>query len=684
MASDSSLTERFQNLPPPPQWLTQGLVDLRERTSIAFTRIQQHAATQQQLWPLILDWVQQQQQHITDRVTHRKQQRRIQHPYVDGSKGLLAVIVVFYHAQCMFHPCRAFGPTAAMVQDIAVCDETSDSSSFLQLVLWNPLTNGEFCSCVFYVLSGFLLSHSLWKASVDEWRVAVSKRFFRLVSCWLAAALLGKLILSLLFYGSSELREITRSRWLEQDFSIRPSFLELPFQVLGSIWNGTSSNGVAGGTISTFLSFELLGSYLTFGLVLLLKTSPHRIRTRWLGALFIALLIPNATVFDTLETRVAYNVAQDQRLDSSSGATNVRRIVSLNTADHLYLLDHSSLHRRRRSVTKNPPALTMEFLDTPSGHWHKHTTPTAPVDQTTRYDLDSATINSELDNVSVEKEVRSAVDGTHSMILDPSIELERRSVWTTENAWLVYASFVAGIWISEMYLSGAAASMESSATTATWGILPSESLKTIAAWILPLVSFLCASYPRGAASVPDSGLWTGMLQIAGLFGYSAGGAMSFWCTLGATSLTMYLVFFGDVVREKVLGHPSLTRLGRLSFPLFLTHMPILLCMTSPLFVAFYKQFDEDTTWSFILAMALSIPVMLAVAHSFQHVIDIPAQHFSDHFGRVLVGILDQEEGRSSTGDRSAEIEKPPRREFARFSSIPLAEGENRQHDETSA
>lgn len=554
--------------------------------------------------------------------------RKQQHPrmvQLDGLKGLLAIGVVLHHAQCLFHPCSAFGASAAMVRDIRSCDD-DDANPFR--ILSHVVSNATFCSCMFCVVSGLVLSYNLWKASVDDWRVAVTKRPIRLGINCIVALVMGRFIVAIA-NGTKHVVRITGTKWLQQQELLQTSHIafQFPWHILGGLWNGTS--GV--GDIQWALSVELFGSYLTFGLVLLLKTSPHRIRSRWLAAMFVALLVPNSTTVQKLQTSVSYGVATAPH-DHGTPQADFRRTVELETNHHLHLLSINSIEKK---VNKNSrESLKMEFLDSPARNWFINRQ-----NHTERYQLDNMPPETDfaLDNGAIYEEMLNAVHGSHKHLIDPTIVMKHEEGWTTSNSWLLYAPFVAGVWMSEMYLSGIRPTFGPA-----W--LSRETRQMLASWVFPIIAFLCASYPLGETLVAQSGVWTGMMKAAHLLGFSKGDdVMLLWCTVGSVCIIYYLTFHAHPQVAKFLTHPLLTKLGAISFPLYLVHLPILFSLTSPLFVALHRLLDEeDGMLASTLALLLSFPIMLSVAYGFQQIVDTPSLFFSNFASREFIGLLEDE------------------------------------------
>ena len=75
--------------------------------------------------------------------------------YLDGLRGLAAFEVVFHHFILAFYPALFAGP--GVPTHLAPGQEVFVSGSVLNL-----LYDGNFAVCIFFVLSGYVLSHKFF------------------------------------------------------------------------------------------------------------------------------------------------------------------------------------------------------------------------------------------------------------------------------------------------------------------------------------------------------------------------------------------------------------------------------------------------------------------------------------------------------------------------------------------
>lgn len=101
---------------------------------------------------------------------------------------------------------------------------------------------------------------------------------------------------------------------------------------------------------------------------------------------------------------------------------------------------------------------------------------------------------------------------------------------------------------------------------------------------------------------------------------------TFFNVIGAF-LLVYGVMNLKVV-SSLLSAPIFVYLGRLSFPIYLLHMPILCTLTSRLFIFFAAHYEYLT--SVVLALVVTAPAIIIVSDLFSRFVDIPATKISSY------------------------------------------------------
>merc|ERR1712150_332768 len=108
----------------------------------------------------------------------------------------------------------------------------------------------------------------------------------------------------------------------------------------------------------------------------------------------------------------------------------------------------------------------------------------------------------------------------------------------------------------------------------------------------------------------------------------------FWYTVGATFL-VHVTLLSSICRT-VLTSTLAQWLGRISFGLYLTHIPLLYTLTCEVFSACLSSGFSYTVSAFV-ACALSSCAMLVVADIFTRFADQPGLRWSAVMGKWLLG-----------------------------------------------
>jgi len=189
--------------------------------------------------------------------------------YLEGIRGVAAMMVVMHHFLLAFFPSYYFGGDPA----------TAHLPHQLELRYWqNPLsvfTNGEFMVALFFVLSGYVLSRSYFqKPQIETLVSGASRRFLRLYIPLAVALILAFIALRCNFGLIPKTVDYTHSSWLTGtalgDRTIK-SFL--PHLLYNTMFNVDNVYVTSSWTIS----LELYGSIMVFALLAL----THRTSGKW-------------------------------------------------------------------------------------------------------------------------------------------------------------------------------------------------------------------------------------------------------------------------------------------------------------------------------------------------------------------------------------------------------------------
>ncbi|MGZ6005784.1 MAG: acyltransferase family protein [Candidatus Saccharimonadales bacterium] len=176
---------------------------------------------------------------------------------LDGLRGLAALVVVLLHYVTAFLP---FLIGYTITQRHTALDRII-STTPLQL----PFA-GNFAVCIFFVLSGFVLSLSFFKhKNVDVLISSAARRYFRLMIPALGSVLFVWLVLSLGFIHSHQASPLTESAWLANFWNFQGNIFHVLYQGLfGTFFTMYTAFGIAYNPVLWTMHYELFGSFLVF------------------------------------------------------------------------------------------------------------------------------------------------------------------------------------------------------------------------------------------------------------------------------------------------------------------------------------------------------------------------------------------------------------------------------------
>jgi peptidoglycan/LPS O-acetylase OafA/YrhL len=189
--------------------------------------------------------------------------------YIEAVRGLAALLVVFTHFMMAFYPSAAYG---AKYQAHGEWEKL-----FIQTPL-SILLQGEFAVCLFFVLSGYVLSLPYFgpgSRDNNHLLAASIKRPFRLGGMVIFSELVAFALLYSFGFYNVEVSKVSFSNpWLYDNGSpIRSS--------LGQFLLDITTSPFAKGTLYNSplwtIQLELYGSFLVFGLLLLFRKSAWRV-----------------------------------------------------------------------------------------------------------------------------------------------------------------------------------------------------------------------------------------------------------------------------------------------------------------------------------------------------------------------------------------------------------------------
>jgi len=126
--------------------------------------------------------------------------------YLDGIRGVAAFSVVIHHFLLAFYSaCYNFDEHATHLHNWDVKFGRS---------LYNVFANGNYCVCIFFVLSGFVLSRKYFKNNTLEFLISgAQRRFVRLYIPVAAALIIAFIMMEAHAFFNHQVAPITHSDW---------------------------------------------------------------------------------------------------------------------------------------------------------------------------------------------------------------------------------------------------------------------------------------------------------------------------------------------------------------------------------------------------------------------------------------------------------------------------------------
>ncbi len=178
----------------------------------------------------------------------------------DGLRGVAAMNVVLCHFLIALYPLGFINLYPGAADQRAA---PSWVDAFLSTPLLSIFWNGNFAVCVFFVLSGYVLTKPFVEhGDLLSMKLRAARRYFRLCVPILGSVLLSYTLLRLGLKQSGQLAPITHSAWLTQFWNFDPSIGDALRQgVYGAIFTGQSTYT----PILWTMKIEFIGSMLVFG-----------------------------------------------------------------------------------------------------------------------------------------------------------------------------------------------------------------------------------------------------------------------------------------------------------------------------------------------------------------------------------------------------------------------------------
>lgn len=202
--------------------------------------------------------------------------------YLDGLRGIASLVVVLHHYMCAFYPAMVFGAGAAF--HIGPVEARFAASPL------NLFYNGGFAVCVFFVLSGYVLTNRYFRTwQRDLVTSSAVRRYVRLMVPTLFTVIIAYSLSTAHLYYNGLASSITGSNWLASANGYTPGFMDTLKQGVWGIFFESPNQFIFSFDNALWtISIELMGGFLVFSFILLFGD----LKNRWvlyLGASLILL-----------------------------------------------------------------------------------------------------------------------------------------------------------------------------------------------------------------------------------------------------------------------------------------------------------------------------------------------------------------------------------------------------------
>ncbi|MCM3272351.1 acyltransferase family protein [Paenibacillus elgii] len=186
--------------------------------------------------------------------------------YLDGVRGIAAFIVFIHHFTLAFMPLLFWGDPNRF-----------EGESFKKLIHDTPIgiiINGNFAVCMFFVLSGFVLSYKFFLTG--EAKIITSSAFRRYIRLGLpvfVSVMISYFILKAGGYFNKEVARMTGSKWFMDFWGFEPNlFSAIKNGLYGALIKGDNTYN----SVLWTLKWELFGSFIVYSFLMIFGKSPKR------------------------------------------------------------------------------------------------------------------------------------------------------------------------------------------------------------------------------------------------------------------------------------------------------------------------------------------------------------------------------------------------------------------------
>ncbi|QQS60878.1 MAG: acyltransferase [Candidatus Moraniibacteriota bacterium] len=197
--------------------------------------------------------------------------------YLEGLRGIASLVVVVHHFILAFYPALFFGSSFSY-------HFQKDVEKFMSGSVLSLFYNGNFAVCLFFVLSGFVLSYKFFlEKKYESVRESIVKRYVRLMIPVVFSIFLVFFLMKLSLFFNSQVASISGSTWFGDFWSFEENFYDALYAgFIGSFFSDVFPYNIVLWTIS----FEFLGSLLVFAFLALFGTMKKRSIVYIVGMIF--------------------------------------------------------------------------------------------------------------------------------------------------------------------------------------------------------------------------------------------------------------------------------------------------------------------------------------------------------------------------------------------------------------
>lgn len=199
--------------------------------------------------------------------------------YLEGLRGLAALVVVLHHFATLFFPAIVFGYSAKA------------HTPYEYLIYSTPLNiffSGHFAVCIFFVLSGFVLSRSYFRSGGDTAfiRSLAVRRYFRLLLPVALSIFIGYLFMKLnILYLQDAIPYTFSTTWAQGQWNFQPSFTGMLYQAFIGIFINSPDQIISYNSSLWTMYYEFFGSFIVFGFLATVGTYRRR------AIIYVALIV---------------------------------------------------------------------------------------------------------------------------------------------------------------------------------------------------------------------------------------------------------------------------------------------------------------------------------------------------------------------------------------------------------